>query len=84
MRVYYWSDSKVVLGYLANEARHFQIYVANRVQYIRDHSKPDQWHYINTKDNPADLASRGATADELACSELWAKGPAFLYQGCCH
>ena len=33
---YYWSDSKVVLGYISNNARRFHVYVANRVQQIRD------------------------------------------------
>ena len=34
----YWTDSKVVLGYINNEARRFHIFVANRVQQIRDES----------------------------------------------
>ena len=29
---YFWSDSKVVLGYIANEARRFHVFVGNRVQ----------------------------------------------------
>ncbi|KAI0222624.1 hypothetical protein LSAT2_026115, partial [Lamellibrachia satsuma] len=32
---YYWTDSKVVLGYINNESRRFNIFVANRVQQIR-------------------------------------------------
>ncbi|KAG1929509.1 hypothetical protein F2P79_022940 [Pimephales promelas] len=32
---YYWTDSKVVLGYINNEARRFHVFVANRVQQIR-------------------------------------------------
>ena len=28
----FWSDSKVVLGYINNEARRFHVFVANRVQ----------------------------------------------------
>ena len=50
---------KVVLGYISNKARRFHTFVANRVQGIRDHTSPDKWHYIDTKDNPADDASRG-------------------------
>ena len=55
----FWTESKVVLGYISNEARRFHPFVANRVQGIRDHTSPDKWHYIDTKDNPADDASRG-------------------------
>ena len=39
---YFWTDSKVVLGYISNEARRFHTFVANRVQTIRDHTSPDQ------------------------------------------
>lgn len=54
---YFWTDSKVVLGYIANEARRFHVFVANRVQRIRDTTDPAQWYYIDTDQNPADHAS---------------------------
>lgn len=31
-----WTDSKFVLGYLSNEARRFHVFVANRIQQIKD------------------------------------------------
>ncbi|XP_064639582.1 uncharacterized protein LOC135494836 [Lineus longissimus] len=68
----------VVLGYIANDAKHFHIYVANRVQKIRDNTAVEQWRHIATDNNPADLTSRGANARELIDSQLWWKGPAFL------
>ena len=34
----FWTDSKVVLGYIANETRRFHIFVVNRVQQIQEHS----------------------------------------------
>ena len=74
----YWTDSTVVLGYIANEARRFHVFVANRVQRIRDATTVEQWNYINTKENPADLASRGATADQIINNTAWWHGPAFL------
>ena len=30
--VYYWSDFRVVLSYIDNDSRRFQVFVANRVQ----------------------------------------------------
>ena len=75
----YWTDSKVVLGYIANETRRFHVFVANRVQQIQDHSSPNQWHYVDTKLNPADHASRGLSANGLLNSN-WITGPAFLWQ----
>ena len=75
----FWTESKVVLGYISNEARRFHTFVANRVQGIRDHTSPDQWHYIDTKDNPADDASRAWGAGELIKSNRWWNGPNFLW-----
>ena len=36
----FWTDSKVVLGYINSDARRFKVFVANRVQQIRDHTSP--------------------------------------------
>ncbi len=57
VKEYFWTDSKIVLGYVKNEAKRFHIYVANRVQQIRECTNPESWLYVNTVDNPADEAS---------------------------
>lgn len=75
---YFWTDSKVVLGYINNEARRFHTFVSNRVQKIRLNSSPQQWRYVPSEQNPADIASRGSTATELITSD-WFKGPQFLW-----
>lgn len=75
--VIYYTDSKVVLGYIANESRRFYVYVANRVQLIRSLSTPEQWRYVESEQNPADLATRGVPPDKLMESS-WLKGPEFL------
>ena len=77
---FFWTDSKVVLGYISNEARRFHTFVANRVQEIRNHASPDQWRYVDTKENPADDASRGLGAKALIRSDRWWNGPNFLWQ----
>ena len=76
----FWTDSKVVLGYINNEARRFHTFVANRVQQIREHTSPSQWHYIDTKSNPADDASRGLSASNLIKGTRWISGPAFSWE----
>ena len=75
----FWTDSKVVLGYIKNEARRFHTFVANRVQKIRNSTTPQQWFYVPTNENPADNASRGTTVDELLSSD-WLMGPKFLWE----
>lgn len=74
----FWTDSKVVLGYINNDARRFQVFVANRVQQIRETTSPKQWRYIPSTENPADHASRGLSAKELQSSN-WLTGPSFLW-----
>ena len=76
--VFYYTDSKVVLGYIQNETRRFYIYVTNRVQQIRKSSTPNQWHYVQTNLNPADLATRSIKPIELNNS-VWLTGPSFLH-----
>lgn len=62
-----------------NEARRFHVFVANRVQRIREATDPKQCYYINTGENPADHASRGLTVEELI-SSYWLTGPRFLWE----
>ena len=73
----FYTDSKVVLGYICNESRRFYIYVANRVQAIRKISFPDQWRYVESSNNPADLATRGLHPKDLTKSSSLT-GPEFL------
>ena len=78
----YWCDSQIVLAYISNEAKHFHVYVANRIQTIRSYSSVDSWRYVPTEVNPADDSSRGINIDKLVDINdcRWFKGPAFLYQ----
>ena len=75
----FWTDSKVVLGYIANDVKRFHVFVANRVQEIQEKSSVKQWRYVDTKSNPADDASRGLRPRELSKSK-WITGPDFLWQ----
>lgn len=75
--VTYYSDSKVVLGYICNETRHFYVYVSNRVQRIQRSSNPDQWRYVPTDQNPSDHATRSVPAAHLKNTN-WLSGPTFL------
>ena len=75
----FWCDSQVALGYIRNDARRFHVFVANRVEQIRQATRPDQWHYVRSSDNPADHASRGMQAEQLLSSSTWFSGPSFLW-----
>jgi len=75
--VHLYSDSLVTLGYINNETRRFSKYVSRRVEIILKHTKPSQWHYVESKMNPADVGSRPLAAGSLL-STLWFTGPPSL------
>ena len=74
----FWTDSTIVLWYLANEDKRFQTFVANRISRILNSSTSTQWRHISSKDNPADDCSRGLTAEEICKCKHWLSGPSFL------
>lgn len=76
----FWTDSNIVLGYIQNEAKRFHVFVANRVAEINQSTIPKQWCHVSSDDNPADIASRGASARELVENEKWLHGPSFLQE----
>ena len=75
----FWTESKVVIGYVSNDARRFHVFAANRVQQIRDQTSPSQWKYVETAQNPADDASLGLHAHNLIKSKRWWNGQEFLW-----
>ncbi|XP_056017478.1 uncharacterized protein LOC130053872 [Ostrea edulis] len=73
-----YTDSKIVLGYINNERRRFYVYVSNRVDMIRQSTSPNQWTYISSEENPADIATRSIAATDITqCA--WIQGPMFLH-----
>ena len=47
---------------------------------IRDHSNIDQWHYVNTAENPTDIVLRELDVPQKNSDERWFQGPAFIWQ----
>ena len=78
-RTVFWTDSAIVLAYIKNTSKRFKTYVANRVASIHEVTEPEQWRHVPTKQNPADLASRGVSPTDRQ-QQFWLCGPAFLKQ----
>ncbi|XP_052855782.1 uncharacterized protein LOC128264382 [Drosophila gunungcola] len=53
-------------------------FVANQTTEILDTIPRNAWHHVNTKENPADCATRGMLAAELIHFDLWWMGPPWL------
>ena len=49
-----------------------------RVAAIQELTSPSLWHYVSSKDNPADAPSRGQYPLELLETSLWFEGPSWL------
>ncbi len=49
-----------------------------RVVEIVDRVPPSNWYHVSSGDNPADVASRGTTANSLISMDLWWYGPDWL------
>ena len=70
-----WSDSQIVLHWIASH-KQLQPFVNRRVEEIRAISSC--WKYCPSAGNPADLLTRGITAEQLKSSDLWVHGPTWL------
>ncbi|XP_075163311.1 uncharacterized protein LOC142235943 [Haematobia irritans] len=75
---YYWTDSTLVLQWLASHPSRWSTFIANRTAKIHGLSRVTNWYKVDGKQNPADIVSRGMYPSELGSSQLWLNGPKFL------
>lgn len=75
-KLYLWSDSQCVIQWIASE-KGLSVFVQNRVKEIKNHGDIVV-RYIRSKENPADVASRGSSAQKLSDNHLWWHGPSWL------
>ena len=69
-----WTDSTVVL-YLLNGQGSYNQFLRNRVNKTLERDGIN-WQYVPTRDNPADLGSRGSLLSKIP--EIKWKGPSWL------
>lgn len=67
-----------MLHWLKSANKKLPVFVAHRVGEIQDLTSIEDWNHVGTKENPADLVSRGCNPKELLSSNLWWQGPAWL------
>lgn len=76
---FYWSDSKIVLSWINSRSSAFHTFVANRIASIQETSAPQNWRHVSSKENPADIISRGLDPQQLQHTPQWMYGPFFLH-----
>jgi len=80
-RCVYWCDSMAVLSSIDSTTQRFPVYWSNRLAVIHEFSNEDEWRFVPTKKNPADVGSRGVSAKKFTKDmEFWIYGPEFLKQ----
>ena len=78
VKMYAYTDSRVVLHWIKGNASQWKTFVANRVAEIQQIISPKSWHHCPGKDNPADCVTRGMLAQDLVSNKMWLCGPPWL------
>ena len=76
--LHFWTDNQNCLCWMRNDERNVSGFIQRRVDSIKTKTLLENWRYVDTKKNPADLPSRGLSASELRDSQLWWFGPDYL------
>ena len=74
---YYWTDSTICLHWLFS-TKQLPVFIRNRTTEILRLTDLSSWSHVSSANNPADILSRGCSADELLQSALWERGPPWL------
>ncbi|GFX42206.1 uncharacterized protein TNCV_849631 [Trichonephila clavipes] len=69
---------KIVLSWLSSHPRKWKTFVANRTSEIMEVLPTKHWRHVPSKENPADIASRGIDPKCLPDCKLWWQGPPWL------
>ena len=70
-----FTDSKCAIEWIRTNKK-LSRFVNSRVAEIHDYSI--KITYVKSEDNPADIATRGSTVNEIKCNKLWWNGPDWL------
>ncbi|GFU50594.1 integrase catalytic domain-containing protein [Trichonephila clavipes] len=70
-KIWMWTDSTIALAWIKTEPHKLKTFVSNRVAEIQALSKDYHWKHVSSKNNHADLISRGCNVDELLKNEMW-------------
>ncbi|XP_075157775.1 uncharacterized protein LOC142231042 [Haematobia irritans] len=78
-QLFFWSDSEIVLHWINSASSSLKTFVANRISKIQELTINSQWRHVDSKNNPADLISRGLKPEQLPECNMWFYGPLFLH-----
>ena len=77
-RVIHIIDSRIVKGMISKESYGFKTFVAIRVGEIQTGTVADEWYWVESKFNIADIITRGAAVCDLGKDSHWQNGLPFM------
>ena len=77
--IYHFVDASIIIGMLKNISLKFDSYTAPRITEIQMNTPVEEWFWLDTFDNPADIGTRGqCSVSDLEPGKMWREGPAWL------
>ncbi|GBL95711.1 hypothetical protein AVEN_665-1 [Araneus ventricosus] len=73
-----WTDSTIVLAWIQKDPSVLKPFVRNRVSAIQNLTEVSAWQHVLSKENLADIISRGIDPEKIQDCNLWWFGPSFL------
>ena len=80
-QIHFHTDAEVALNWIKSPGRDLPRPIARRSTMIRESTVIENWHFVPTDVNPADILSRGCKAVNLVDNKLWWHGPPYLKTG---
>ncbi|XP_062713890.1 uncharacterized protein LOC134290723 [Aedes albopictus] len=75
-----WGDSGTVLAWIrSQDHRRYHKFIAVRVGEILLSTEPNEWRWVPSKENVADLATNWGNGPQLNMDNPWFHGPNFLH-----
>ncbi|XP_039439556.1 uncharacterized protein LOC120420555 [Culex pipiens pallens] len=78
-KTFFWIDSAVVLSWIRSDQRRYKQYVGFRIGEILSLTNIDDWNFVSTRVNIADILTKWSTDLDLSPSSPWVRCPRFVY-----
>jgi len=78
IEIFCWSDSEIVLNWLKNDNIKLPKFAVSPVEEVLELTKQENWNYVDSKNNVADIATKFRRFDFGNVNSVWFQGPIFL------
>ncbi|XP_055584730.1 uncharacterized protein LOC129737593 [Uranotaenia lowii] len=76
----FWTDSRTVLSWIRSDQRRYKPFVAFRIGSILHETKVDEWKWVPSKSNIADILTKWTNGHSISSDDSWFRGPSLLFQ----